>query len=73
MNKIHLCYARQKVFPSCEATAAYTADISFYLQHSKDFINEIKCIQTTQHLGKIIKNDPIKWPNKMNPAFGLKK
>ncbi len=26
-----------------------------------------------QHLGKNIKNIPIKWPNRLNPAFGLKK
>ncbi len=27
----------------------------------------------TQHLGKNIKYNPIKWPNRLNPAFGLKK
>ncbi len=27
----------------------------------------------TQHLGKYIKNNPIKWPNKLNPEIGLKK
>ncbi len=29
--------------------------------------------KTTQHLGKNIKNNPIKWPKMLNPAFGLKK
>ncbi len=28
--------------------------------------------KTTQHLDKNIKNTPIKWPNGLNPAFGLK-
>ncbi len=29
--------------------------------------------KTTHHLGKNITNNPIKWPNRLNPAFGLKK
>ncbi len=29
--------------------------------------------KTTQHLGKNIKNNPIKWPNRLNTALGFKK